>query len=707
MSKVIVSTEEVKQVIEELKEASRLYYLADEDSFLSDEEFDAKQDFLQIHSEDFPELFAPGTDGFKILEGDVLLGAEMDEMDGEDVVHKSPMLSLAKAKKPEQLDSYLKKVRGYGAKDFRLQAKLDGIAASAIYNKGNLTFLATRGSGTIGKNITHLVKDKNIIVKGLPTTINSSEYIEVRGEIFMFDEQFEQTNKNRFEFDETKFEVSRNATFGIINRSKKGMKYKAEMTFAAYSVWNENSIMSLSHIDVHDNFITVDKLTLDTVNKIDSKSCKLSNFANNEEIHQAIESFGKLSHSFDFPIDGVVIKPVDEVALHKTMGNTSHHPSSQIAWKYPSEKVETKITEIINTVGKSGRVTPVALFDTVMLDNSKVSRASLHNFSLVSEKDVRPGSIVIVEKANEIIPQIVSVISSPEDSRSVEVPKNCPSCGSVLYFDKNDSYPPKTLSCENELCPARNFESLVFAVGSDYLNIKGLSASTLDSLHKVGIVNDISDLFYLDENSLANTVVGVSSKGEDIVFGQKRTKNILEYLEKAKNLPAEVIIASFGIPKVGRLVSKKLIHEFSSLDNILKASIDEVAAIDGMGEILAENTIKGLTSRIPMIQRMREAGVLFKSNEHNEDKNNEIVNNSSSLNNLSFAISGVVPSPFAKRNDWVDFVESQGGEFHSSPKASTSYMIADKNGSSSKVKKAVSLGIEFMSAEEFTKNFVN
>lgn len=310
MNNVAVTHEEIAQVIDELKEASRLYYLADEDSPLTDDEFDAKQEFLQSHSNDFPELFAEGTDGFKILEGDVLLGAEADDVSDEDVVHRSPMLSLAKAKKPEQLSSFLTKVRGYGAKDFRLQAKLDGIAASAIYDNGKLVFLATRGSGTVGKNITHLVSDDNVTVNGLPTVIDSTDYVEVRGEIFMFDKQFEVTNKNRFDFDETRFEVSRNAAFGIINRSKKGMRYKAEMTFAAYSVWNETDLLSLSHIDVHNDFITVDKMTADAVRKVDSIPCKLSNFANDEEIHQSIDAFGKVSESFDFPIDGVVIKPV-------------------------------------------------------------------------------------------------------------------------------------------------------------------------------------------------------------------------------------------------------------------------------------------------------------------------------------------------------------------------------------------------------------
>lgn len=707
-TEIEISQNDVVELIDELKKASQLYYLEGEESPLSDDEFDAKQEFLQSIQTSFPELFEKGTDGYKILEGDVLLGAEMivQEPDNSVITHKSPMLSLAKAKKAEELDSYLKKVRLNGADDFRLQAKLDGTAISAHYENGLLEYIVTRGNGVVGENITYLVDDKNITVIGLPKSIHHTQVLEVRGELFFYNHQFERVNKNRFENNGTVFELSRSAISGITKRAKKGVPYKAEMTFGIYSAWHDGELVALDTI-TDDGFFSVDHLTSSEVEKFEKSfgQVKLTGFSNDEEIHKAIADFGKVSESFSIPIDGVVIKPVNEVKIHKKMGNTSHHPASQIAWKYPSEKAQTVISDIVFTVGKSGRVTPVAEFEPVTIDGSVIVRASLHNFALLREKDVRKGSLIIIEKANEIIPQVVSVISSPDNSEQIEVPNLCPSCAQTLYSD-DEVYPPKTLSCVNEMCPARNFESLVFAVGRDYLDIDGLSSSTIASLHDAGLVSDLADLYSLSEKTLSDVIVGTSSKGEPIYLGQKRASKIMKHIETSKSLPLERILASFAIHTLGRRASKKLVAELKNLENILSASVDEIASIEGFGRIKAEKAAKGLEMRSELISRMKDRGVLFQSSDSTD--NNDKSNSSSSVNldGLSFAISGSVPEPFANRNAMVDYIEAHKGSFHSAPKAGTSFMIAEKDGSSSKVKKALSLGIEFITAEEFTNRFV-
>lgn len=702
---------QVLSIIEELKDASRLYYLEGNDSPLTDDEFDAKQEFLSSIRNDFPHLFSKDSDGYKILEGDVLLGAEMmvESTDNAVITHKSPMLSLAKAKKAEDLDAYLKKVRRNGATDFRLQAKLDGTAISAHYENGSLSYITTRGNGVVGENITYLSNDPNISVLGLPESIDHKQALEVRGELFFYTHQFEEVNKNRFAQSGSTFELSRSAVSGITKRAKKGMPYKAEMTFGIYSAWHDGELVSLDTI-TDEAFLSVDDLTASEVKGVNGAegSVKLTGFVNDEEIHKAIAYFGKISESFTLPIDGVVIKPVNEVEVHKTMGNTSHHPASQIAWKYPSEKAQTKVQRIVFTVGKSGRVTPVAEFDPVTIDGSVIVRASLHNFAILREKDVREGSLIIIEKANEIIPQVVSVISSPDDSKQIEVPENCPSCDQSLYSEEG-IYPPKTLNCENDLCPSRNFESLVFAAGRDYLDIDGLSSSTLTALRDAGLVSDISDLYYLDEKILSEVVVGVSSKGESIYLGQKRAVNIMKHIEASKSLPLERLLASFAIHTLGRRASKKLVAEFKNLDNILSASTDDIAAIEGFGRIKAEKASEGLQMRSSIISRMKTAGVLFGENNTEAETSEKDKDSTSAikLEGLSFAISGTVPQPFANRNAMVDYIEANGGTFHSSPKATTSYMIAESDGNSSKVKKALSLGVEFISAEEFTQKFAN
>lgn len=706
MNDIKITKDQVVAVIEELKYASQQYYLEGGNTPLTDEEFDAKQEFLKNISVDYPELFNENTDGAKILEGDVLLGAELviDSVDDNNdmITHKTPMLSLAKAKKENELDSYLTKLRSYGADDFRLQAKLDGSAISAYYEDGVLKYVATRGNGVIGENVTHLIHDKNITILGLPTHLDKNETMEVRGELFFTQKQFENANKNRFAYDETVYELSRSSVAGIVKRSKKGMKYPVELTFGTYSAWNGENLVALDEVS-HQGFITVDSLT-----EKEAKTVKLSGFKNDAEIHESIELFGKVSEGFDIPIDGVVIKPVKEVEMHNIMGNTSHHPASQIAWKYPSEKATTNVERIVFTVGKSGRVTPVAEFETVIIEGSEVSRASLHNFALLREKDVREGSVIIVEKANEIIPQVVSVVSSPESSKMVEIPTHCPVCDSELFYE-GSVYPPKTLTCENPVCSARSFGTLVFAVSRDYLDIDGLSVATLEALNKEGLVNDIADLYEISEEQLSNVPVGTSVKGETIYLGLKRAASIMQHIEKSKNLPAERLIASFGIHTLGRRAAKKLVAEFGSFDNVLKASADDIAQVEGFARIKAEKAAEGLQMLSGVIERMKQAGVKFGQTEETEnvDENSENIENSTNIfEGLSFAISGSVPEPFANRNEMVDYIEDHGGSFHSSPKATTSYMIAEDTGSSSKVKKALTLGLTFITAEEFTEKFM-
>ena len=703
MNDVKISEEQVVELIEELKQASQLYYLEGEQSPLSDEEFDAKQEFLKqvSQSPEFSHLFKKDSTGAKILEGDVLLGAEMIESKAinSTITHKTPMLSLAKAKKEAELESYINKLRNFGETDFRLQAKLDGTAISVCYEKGELSYIATRGNGIVGEDITYIHTDPNITIVGLPKTINLQAAVEIRGEMFMTDEQFTKANQNRNAFEERVYELSRSAVSGIIKRSKKNMPYEVEMTFGAYAVWQNEQLMSLSEINGQ-GFTTVDELTEHHI----SGKVQLTGFANDEELHKAIEDFGKIKDGFDFPIDGVVIKPVHEAVLHQKMGNTSHHPASQIAWKYPSEQAQTIVEDITYTVGKSGRITPVAILEPVILDGSKITKASLHNFELVYKKDVRIGSAVIIEKANEIIPQIVSVITHPDNSARFEVPEFCPACDEKLSYEGTD-YPPKTLSCDNDFCSAKAFEILVAAVHRDRLDIDGLDHKTLKPLYDQRIVSTIADLYSLNKDDLSKIVVRVSDKGNPVELGAKRAEHILKHIEQSKTLPLERLIASFGINSVGRRASKKLVDQFGTLTRIQEASVDEIASIEGFSTITAEKIVEGLAKRETMIEKMREKGVLLdKDIEENTTESSET--GEKIFENISFSISGSVPQPFHNRQEMVDYIESNGGSFHSSPKATTTYMIAEKDGSSSKIKKALSLGVQFLSDVEFTNKFM-
>lgn len=696
----IVSREAVVKLIEELKEASRVYYLGVGETILTDEEFDAKQTYLETLRDggNFVELFASGSDGEKVLDGEPLLGA-VDDSDEVKVSHDYPMLSLSKAKKAAQLSSYLSKVREAGAEDFILQAKLDGVAISVKYVDGVLTQIATRGDGTVGDNVTYMETADSLTIVGMPSTISTSGNVEVRGEIFFTNEQFVKVNAARIAATGQAFENPRNSVSGLVKKAKSGLLFPVEMTFGAYSLVEDGHMSTINKFDEDPNFETIGNIT-----EKQAKGIALTGFKNDDEIHDSIAKIGNIIDGFTVPVDGIVIKPANEGEMYEKMGLTSHHPVSQIAWKYPSEQGESVVTAITLTVGKAGKVTPIADIEPVRVDGSTISRASLHNFNLVATKDIRVGSKVIVEKANMIIPQIVAVIENPDWTVKVEVPVFCPSCNELLE-KQGDVEPPRTLLCVNNNCQSRDFFALKSAVGRTYLDIDGLSEATLTYLNDIGRVKNVSDIYELTLEELSEAELAENTSGTKIKLGEKRATNILNHIEKSKTLPLERILPSLSIPTIGRRASKTLVKTFGTIDELLKASVNDFENIDGFGKIKAENVFNGLHDRQHVIEKMRKLGVTFGEND-SEDVAVDSDSTDVDLSGISFAISGTVPQPFENRNAMVDFIEANGGEFHSAPKATTTYMIGEASGTSSKIKKAASLGVSFLNAEEFTEKFV-
>jgi len=473
-------------------------------------------------------------------------------------------------------------------------------------------------------------------------------------------------------------------------------------------------------------FLTADELT-----RIHAGKIKVNNLNNLDEVMNSIHALGTVLDGLPFEADGVVIKPVNESAMLDSMGSTSHHPLSQAAWKYPAQQAVSTVRSIEFTVGRTGRITPVAVFDPTPLDGTVVSKASLHNMNHLSNLDVRVGSTVIFEKANEIIPQIVSVVSSPENSESVPVPSSCPVCNTVLnYDDKDGVWPPRTMTCTNSSCPSRTFQVVVNAVKRDNLDVDGLGPSVVEALGESGLVLSVADLYRLDEATLAALQTGTSSTGAPVLLGSVRASKIVDQIEKSKSLPFSRLLSSLGIPQIGRRASRKIAEHFGTIDNLLAASTDELSQVPTLGGKRAEILHEGLQANSEVISTMRRMGVLFTPDQGIHVSRETSVNNvSASATNLvdntseqeeesalaeenhspvaglSFSISGKVPEPFSNRNEMVDFIESNGGEFHSSPKASTTYMIADSQGSSSKIVKAHKHKVKFISPEEFTEQF--
>lgn len=699
-----ITREAVQSLIQELQDASQQYYLEGTNSPLTDAEFDAKQTYLMTFVNQFPDLFESGTIGARILEGEPLLGAVPTRPNTEPVVHHVPMLSLAKAKTRTELDARIRRIREAGETTFHLQAKIDGIALSAHYNNGHIVLLATRGDGTTGENISYLLNTEKLYITGLPHTTSIKQEFEVRGEIFFTQEQFHKANTARINTGNAPFENSRNAASGIIKKAGYGLPHEVHLTFAAYSTVVNGSLAGVDILAEDTNFITVNQLTTK-----EAPAIQFTDLHTNEEIYNTIDTFGEIRDTLSFPTDGIVLKPHHESIMHNRMGSTSHHPVSQIAWKYPAEQGTTTVRSINITVGKTGRITPVATFDPIKLDGSTVSQASLHNFHLIAQKDIRVGSTVIVEKANEIIPQIVAVINQSLNSEPVETPTICPVCNKQLEHPGN-IWPPKTLLCPNNACASRDFSALKAAVGRTVLDIDRLSEATLAYLHETGKINSIADLYYLTEDDLANAEMGTTSTGNIRKLGRKTAAHIMKHIEQSRHLPLTRILPALAIPTLGNRTAKILVNHYPTLEALQQASTEELENIPGLGTVKAHSIHQGLKDRQPILEAMAAGGVTFGQTETTIETTDEDTNYNTNmskidLNGLAFSISGPVPEPFPNRNSLITYIESHGGAFHSTPKANTTHMIANPNGTSSKIQKAHNLGISFISPREFTTQY--
>lgn len=674
----------VIKLINHLLETSKIYYQGSDTPLMSDDEFDRSQELLNKirESGEYPELFTKGSNAEKLLEGAVALGTVPENLTAS---HSTPMLSLAKAKEPKELEAFLNKARAASNTKvkFKIQPKLDGLALAVKYDKGELKQILTRGDGNHGEDVTFLLQDPNVSIVGLPQTIPNLNQIEYRGEIFFTTNQFKNVNDYRLELTGGNFKNSRNAAAGLLRKSELGVEHPVEFTFVIYSVLENGEPVELS------------KTVEGTTNSDQLLSESYNELTTNNEVMKAVENFQKIRETLEYPTDGVVIKPENETLMNEIMGSGNSHPHSQIAWKYPTMQVQSEILEITTTVGKSGRVTPRAQITPVNIDGSTVEYASLHNFNVLDVLDARVGSVVLVEKANEIIPQVVQVIENDENTVKIVPPTNCPACNTKLVGQKEANGIPRTLLCPNDSCESRSLFALKTAVGRGYLDIEGLSVATLTALFEQEIVTNLAELYELNLVTLANLE---TTNGRRV--GEKTATKILAKIEESKTLPPHRIIASLAISGLGRTISKTILKELS-FEELLNATVKSLEMIEGIGNIRATSIVNGLERKKPIINEMIAKGVIFEPIiEETLDKK------VSNISGMAFSISGSVPSAFRNRGELVEWIETNGGSFHSSPKSSTTHMIGDSSEASAKVKKANSLGLTFVDPENFASLFM-
>lgn len=635
------------------------YYVLDNPS-ITDQEYDDYYKELLSLEEKYPELKRDDSPTNRV-------GGEAIEK-FEKVVHEKPMLSFNDIFNEDEIVAFDERIRKVIPNPtYTVEPKMDGLSGSLIYKKGVLVTAATRGDGIVGENITLNVKT----IKSVPLHLTEDIDIEVRGEIYMSKASFEKANKEREKNNEPLFANPRNAAAGSVRQLDSKVTSKRNLDFMAYFLPNpedygiktqSESLDFLKHL----GFMTNDKL---------------NTIAHNvEEIIKNIEILAQKRKSLPFGIDGVVLK-VNDLKDEEKLGFTSRVPRWGIAYKFPAEEVLTTLMEIKFTVGRTGKITPNAIFNPVHVDGSLVSKATLHNEDYCIEKDIRIGDVVSIRKAGDVIPEVVEVKLERRNEANIpfEMIDYCPMCDTKLIKKDANHY------CTNESCPARNIESLIHFVSRDAMYIEGFGDRIIEDFYNMGYLKNFTDFYklkkYKDE---LKTLEG---------FGEKSIENLLESIEKSKENSLERLLFALGIRYIGKKTAKILAKHYKTIDNLFSTDLDELLTIQDVGDIMANSIVNyiSLEENKKLIQNLKELGINM-NYLGTESKNNP------EIENKTFVLTGTLEK--LTRDEASLIIEENGGKTSSSVTSKTNVVIVGAN-PGSKYDKALKLNIPVWTEEEF------
>ncbi len=643
-------TERIKELVKILNEASKAYYQRNTE-IMSNFEYDALYD----------ELVALEKETGLVLSGSptVKVGYEViSELPKE--AHPSPMLSLDKTKSVEALADWL------GDKEGVLSWKLDGLTVVLTYRNGELVKAVTRGNGEIGEVITNNAK----VFVNLPQKISYEGELIIRGEAVITYKEFERINATISD-KESKYKNPRNLCSGSVRQLNNEITAQRRVCFFAFNMLDSGN----DEVDttMNSRFDFLENLGFEVVEHID---------VNAANIADKVKIFADKVSTNDFPSDGLVLS-FDDIAYGRSLGRTAKFPRDSIAFKWADEEAETVLRHVEWSPSRTGLINPVAVFNGVSLEGTMVSRASIHNVSIVKQLKLGIGDTIKVYKANMIIPQISENLTC---SNNLEIPSECPACGGkTILQNENDV---ETLFCPNNDCPAKAIKLFTHFVSRNAMNIDGMSEATLTKFLDLGIINELYDLYRLE------------SHREEIVnlegFGVKSYDNMIKSIDESRNTNLVRVLYGLGILNVGNATAKLICKHFKDdIEAIITADAEEFTQIEGIGEIIAD-TIVAYFAESNNIRILRE--LLAEVTLVKEEKNME-----QDLEGKTFVITGSLNS-FTNRDELKQLIEDRGGKVAGSVSAKTSYLINnDVTSSSSKNKKAKSLGVPIISEEDFLK----
>ncbi len=645
-----------KELRDLLNYHSHKYYVED-DPEIGDYEYDMLQRELAEIEKEYPELITPDSPTQRV-------GGSAEGM-FEPVVHTVPLESLQDAFGIEEVRAFDDRVRAvFADADFVVEPKIDGLSVALEYESGVFVRGSTRGDGNVGEDVTANLRTVNSI----PLRLKKDVTIEVRGEVYMPKKVFAALVEEQEENGEKTFKNPRNAAAGSLRQKNPQITATRKLDIFVFNIQRYDG-----------NEISGHKQSIEFLKELGFKTVPFCNkFGDIDGVIGELERIGEMRSSLPFDIDGAVIK-TDSFSQRTEIGSTAKFPRWALAFKYPPEEKETTLIDIEVAVGRTGVLTPTAVFEPVLVAGSTVSRATLHNQDFIDEKDIRLGDRVVIRKAGDIIPEVIKVVSHAENSEKYTLPTVCPSCGANVIREEDEA----AVRCVNPECPAQLLRNLIHFCSRDAMDIEGMGDAVLEKLVANGLLTKASEIYTLKKEDFM-TLEG---------FKDKSSQNLVDAIEKSKSNDLAKLVFALGIRHVGQKAGKILSEHFETMENIMNASLEDIASIEGFGGIMA----KSVADFFALEQSKREIEALAAYGVNMASQKEKIDNR---FEGKTFVLTGTLPT--YSRIEASEIIEKFGGKTASSVSKKTSYVLAGEE-AGSKLVKAQSLGITILSEEEFNE----
>lgn len=647
--------ERVEALRGEIERHNHNYYDLDAPT-IEDDEYDALMRELRGLEQEFPELLTPDSPSQRVG------GTALNTF--EKVTHAVQMGSLQDVFSVSEVEEFVERVAEQGAKEFVVEPKIDGLSVSLEYRDGIFERGSTRGDGFVGEDITQNLKT----IRSIPLKLKEKiPFIEVRGEVYMPRASFAALCEEQEKNGEPLPKNPRNAAAGSLRQKDSRITASRKLDIFCFNI---------QRVEM-DRELTEHSQSLEFMQSLGFKVIPDFRVCGSvEEVAERIREIGEMRRSLPFDIDGAVVK-VNNFALRQDIGFTTKVPKWAVAFKYPPEEKETTLREIEVNVGRTGALTPVAIFDPVELAGTTVARAVLHNQDIITDKDIRVGDRIVVRKAGDIIPEVVRSVSHAEGSQPYFIPDICPICGAKAVRDEDEA----VIRCQNIDCPAQLLRSIEHFASRNAMNIDGLGEAIVEQLVSEGLVHTVADLYTLTKQDLTALER----------FGEKSAENLIASIEKSKSNELNRLVFALGIRGIGQRSATLLCEKFGDMDGIMEADSLTISAIDGFGDILADSVYTAMREphRIALIERLKELGLnMTYSDAKVSDK----------FEGLTFVLTGTLPT--LKREQAKEMIEKRGGKCSGSVSKKTSYVLAGEE-AGSKLTKANELGITIITEEQF------